>query len=246
MTCQEIRKHIANSSQNEESKFWSDSRVTAHVASCARCSQFVRECQNLGKSLQLVRESDGPVPESLDAAVLAGYRRFIAERTAEPPQYIRKTHLSLGLRWAAAAAVVLIATAITLYSTRKPTKTTAVPAAVEPSTASAARMPQTRGAQPQIRPPRRSVSPMRKHSVPYDAHLAAATVAPLPDDFRGLIYCDELSCSGAMDMIRVQLPSSMIARPTSAFRATSSPVFADVLIGADGIARGIRIEKREF
>jgi len=49
-----------------------------------------------------------------------------------------------------------------------------------------------------------------------------------------------------MDMIRVQLPSSLLARPASAFRQTGGPVNADVLIGADGIARGIRIEERDF
>jgi hypothetical protein len=55
-----------------------------------------------------------------------------------------------------------------------------------------------------------------------------------------------LSCDGAMDLIRVQLPSSLLARPASAFRQTSGPVNADVLIGPDGIARGIRIEEPEF
>lgn len=54
------------------------------------------------------------------------------------------------------------------------------------------------------------------------------------------MYCDELSCGGVMELIRVQLPSSGI-EPGSASAPAKAPVIADVLVGPDGIARGIRI-----
>src|SRR5262249_42904456 len=63
---------------------------------------------------------------------------------------------------------------------------------------------------------------------------------PLPEEFHSLMYCDELSCAGAMEMIRVQLPSAMVARPAGLMQSGDA-VYADVLVGADGIARGIRI-----
>jgi hypothetical protein len=54
------------------------------------------------------------------------------------------------------------------------------------------------------------------------------------------MYCDALSCGGAMQLIRVQLSS-----PAAAFEpAAASPdgaIYADVLVGSDGIARGIRV-----
>jgi hypothetical protein len=43
-----------------------------------------------------------------------------------------------------------------------------------------------------------------------------------------------------MEIIRVQLPVS-IAGLTPGSAATGDTVFADVLVGPDGIARGIRI-----
>jgi hypothetical protein len=53
------------------------------------------------------------------------------------------------------------------------------------------------------------------------------------------MYCDELSCGGAMDVIRVQLPASTAALAPAL--SSGGPVFADVLVGSDGIARGIRV-----
>lgn len=242
MTCEEIRMHIENRAKATE--LVADSSVAAHVGSCAECRQFLQERQSLGKSLRFVRESVSPVPESLDAAVLAGYRRFAAEREAIPRRHVRETYLPLLLRWGAVAALVLLASGIAWYSIRKPTNANVVPAA-QPASTVAAVVPRTVSAEPQVRPVKRLVSPARKHSAQSEADRAT-TIASIPDDFRGLMYCDQLSCAGAMDMIRVQLPPSAIARPTSLFRQTSGPVNADVLIGPDGIARGIRIEGREF
>jgi len=60
------------------------------------------------------------------------------------------------------------------------------------------------------------------------------------------MYCDTLSCPEAMDVIRVQLPSTAMPRQVSGFIQSSKSVTADVLIGPDGIARGIRLEEIEF
>jgi hypothetical protein len=60
------------------------------------------------------------------------------------------------------------------------------------------------------------------------------------------MYCDALSCPDAMDMIRVQLPASAMPKPLPGFVRTGGSVTADVLIGPDGIARGIRFEEIEF
>ena len=244
MTCEEIRTHIENGPKPQE--FWSASGFAAHLRSCAECSQFVEQRQSLQKNLELVRESVSPVPESVEAAVLAGYRRFLAEGEAAPRAQVHKAYFSLLFGWGAVTALVLIATAIAFYPARKPTRTMADPSSRPPSLTAAAVMPRKAVAPPQIRPVRHTVSAARKHSPPSEVPSATASVASIPDDFRGLMYCDPLSCNGAMDIIRVQLPSSLLARPASAFHPTVGPVNADVLIGPDGIARGIRIEEREF
>jgi 2-polyprenyl-6-methoxyphenol hydroxylase-like FAD-dependent oxidoreductase len=63
---------------------------------------------------------------------------------------------------------------------------------------------------------------------------------PVPEGFRSLMYCDELSCGGAMDVVRIQLQPSDVGLIAAA-QQNSNVVSADVLVGADGIARGIRI-----
>lgn len=243
MTCEELRTHFEKNALPAEAEFWTDSRVAAHIASCAECSKFVEERQSVGKSLHLLRESVGPVPASLDAAVLANYRHFMTGRQATSKPQVQKARVPLFLRLGAVAALLLIASAIAWYSARKPIKTIAAPPPVQPSPTTVAALPDTPTGQPQIRPAHRLVAPARKHSAPSNVHPAERTVASMPDYFRSLMYCDELSCDGAMGMIRVQLPASTLARPTSAFRPANGLVNADVIIGPDGIARGIRIDE---
>jgi len=61
-----------------------------------------------------------------------------------------------------------------------------------------------------------------------------------PTRFQGLMYCDPLSCPGAMDVIRVELPPPVLESGGAGPKARGI-VFADVLVGADGIARGIHV-----
>jgi hypothetical protein len=54
------------------------------------------------------------------------------------------------------------------------------------------------------------------------------------------MYCDALSCGGTLQLIRVQLSSSAAAfEPAAA--SPEGAIYADVLVGSDGIARGIRV-----
>jgi hypothetical protein len=51
------------------------------------------------------------------------------------------------------------------------------------------------------------------------------------------MYCDEMTCTGAFEVIRVEISPA----PGHPADNAASPVMAEVLVGADGIARGIRI-----
>jgi 2-polyprenyl-6-methoxyphenol hydroxylase-like FAD-dependent oxidoreductase len=62
----------------------------------------------------------------------------------------------------------------------------------------------------------------------------------IPEGFRSLMYCDELSCGGAMDVVRIELQPSDVGLMATA-QQDRNAISADVLVGADGIARGIRI-----
>ena len=246
MNCEELRKYMEADARLSHPEFWFDSRTAAHVAACTACGQLVRERQSLRKSLELIRESIGSVPESPDAAVLAGYRHFIAERDQTTRVSVGKSHFPLLVRWGVVGGLALTVAITALFVHRKPAKTIVTPSPALPSPTIPAVVAQRPTVGPQIRAAKRVVPGMQWRSISRQGHSVVRAVAPIPDDFRGLMYCDELSCGGAMDMIRVQLPSSMIPRPNSAFRRAGVPVNADVLIGPDGVARGIRIEGREF
>ena len=62
----------------------------------------------------------------------------------------------------------------------------------------------------------------------------------LPAKFQSLMYCDQISCPGAMEVIRMQFPPPLLGlAPRSG--AANGLISADVLVGQDGIARGIRV-----
>jgi hypothetical protein len=71
---------------------------------------------------------------------------------------------------------------------------------------------------------------------PHPAQLALTPVS----GFQSLMYCDPLSCPGAMDVIRIQIPVSAVNR-LPASRPANGYVQADVVVGSDGFARAIRI-----
>jgi hypothetical protein len=230
MTCQELRRYFEDPSfLDDESCVGAD-----HLAVCPACASFVETRRELRAGLRAIRESTPQCPGTLDGTVLAHYRRQVANGLLSVNSNSRR----LGLAWVAwnAAAALLLVVALFFVGGRR--KDTAVA------------RPQSPMHQP-FTP--RSVIPIKTESV---AHLAKPK--PLNSarhgrhsptfgeagkgwaSFRSLMYCDELSCGGAMQLIRVQLPSPGAAlTPLSA--AARGPVLADVLVGPDGVARGIRV-----
>ena len=244
MTCKELRSHFEDHPRDAET-LSSRGDVAEHVVTCADCSRFVAEQRELGTSLREIRESAGSVPESPADSVLLSYRRHIAER--------RVSHRVAGgwfyprLAWGfAALAIGILVVAVFLTRSRRETTDAVLP--VSTKTIAPATVP-TSGIPDMPRPAKRknvvakrmlAVAPERTASLPVRA------VRSLPEGFHSLMYCDELSCPQDMEMIRVQLPSSAMPRQVSGFMQTSGSVTADVLVGPDGIARGIRYEEIEF
>jgi hypothetical protein len=253
MTCEELRLYFEDHLRDAEVP--SDrGAVAEHTAICADCSIFVAEHKELGKNLCLVRESAPRLSESVDASVVRSYRRHMAqERDHSLRVDMHRFHAGPGLAWTAIAAAVL-GVSFWVFSARKsvtttepatahhattvPTARVVIPDPVRPVETTkhshAVRLQTFSSGLPQSRPDRRP------------SLMATRDASSLPDGFRSLMYCDELSCSGEMDMIRVQLPFSAIPRQSSGYIQPVRSVTADVLVGPDGIARGIRFEEIEF
>lgn len=247
MTCEELRSFFAGHAC-EHASFPSDrADVAEHLAVCRDCSRFVIEQQELENGLRLLRGSVGSPSPSVDAAVLADYRGFSAESEEAHRATVRQLRPASLLRWSAAIAAMLVV-GILFFPARR-TVPTVVPRAKEA-----------------VAPPRRATLPaanavavQRTHSTKTGSIAARRTLpprslatsqissvrvnSPMPDVFRSLMYCDALSCVGAMDVIRVQLPWAVVAGSAPGLTQASGTVYADVLVGPDGIARGIRIEE---
>ena len=227
MTCQELRLYF-------EDPLRHDAELRSeleHLAHCGDCARYVEAKRELGNSLRLLRESVPQYPASLDAAVPAAYRRVMAEKTARVAPVPRQRSFAW-LRWSAVAAAILLGGVLLYRNQPRVEPAAARPAAVQPvpvapsPVAVEAKRPQTK----------KPLTARRSQPAPV---FTAAAPATLPPGFRSLMYCDELSCGDAMEVIRVQLPPSAITFAPAA--GAGGPVFADVLVGPDGIARGIRV-----
>jgi len=229
MTCHELRLYFEDPMRRDD-----ELRVELeHLAHCVDCARYVRAQRELGNSLRLVREAIPELPAALDAAVLAGYRRHLGERYRAVVQVRDKRSLAL-LRWGAAVAVVLL-TAALLYRPEHRAQPTADRTVVSPPVVALPARVTTQVAKDLRGTRRRPATATHRHSALPSTSPAA--VSALPPGFRSLMFCDELSCGEALEVIRVQLPSSAGTLAASG----GQPVFADVLVGPDGIARGIRV-----
>lgn len=224
--------------------------VADHIAACADCSHFVIQQRELARNLRVLRESVGPVPESLDASALWQYRRHMEEDREDSHAAAFRLRPLLTWRWAAVATGILVMAGILFFLTRKTDTTAGHPTTVQPAkeapVAETPKSPVIAAVEPtrtRTASAKRVRSTFSKQGIPTSTIRAARS---LPEGFRSLMYCDTLSCPEAMDVIRVQLPSAAMPRQVSGFIQSSKSVTADVLVGPDGIARGIRLEEIEF
>ncbi len=232
MTCQELHCYLENPLRVEIYMYRESlpAAVSEHLSQCGDCARLFEEQKALGIRLQMAREAAPEVPQELTAKVLESYRRQM-----QGPEIIHAGHgwkVSRWLGWSAAAAVVLAVISILVLSHRH-----------EPIMVKKIGLPETKvpsvTQQEAVALPK-EVPGTATRSVPVERVRKAATVthrSPLPPGFASLMYCDEMSCTGQMEVIRVELPppATQTAGPAAA------PVMAEVLVGTDGIARGIRI-----
>lgn len=227
MTCQELRLYFEDP-QRRDAKLRDEAE---HLVHCPECARFVEAQRELGAGLHLVRESLPQFPAGLDDAVLANYRNQVAERKAPVPSPFRGRFAVLC--WSAAGAALVLVFVGLLWHSRK-TVVTAQPQSAQ-ATAAPAVASTVASAPPQTKP-----KAARRIRRPLTAPRVTSLAGPLPPGFRSLMYCDVLSCGGTMEVIRVQLPPSAVTfAPVSGSGGGS--VFADVLVGPDGIARAIRV-----
>lgn len=235
MTCEELRCYCATSIGDD----LRSPEMAEHLRRCAECGCFVETQRELGRYLRFVRDSAPPVSPLLDSAVLCSYRSQVAPPAAfaGSPQRRKRASRVLFLLGSGAAAAAMLVAGILLFTGRRVTQMPRIKSAqgviapqptLPANTAARVQAATHQTMRNSLRPPKLSGT------------AAAAADSSLPDGFRSLMYCDEISCGGTMEIIRMRLPASGAddAPPST---ETNGTVLADVLVGADGIARGIRI-----
>ena len=246
MTCRELHSYFQGNLHGEINAPSASAEMAEHVGRCPECNRFVEGQKELTTNLRLVRDSAPPIPRSLDNAVVANYRRYVLERSCRDKSVPVTKRISprAVLGWAAALAITVIVAygGIVLFSPREQVLIgTHQQGTAERSTVLQAPSKGNNSAGlAQTIMPKAPNLPHHRAKRTRGAVSVAQQDDSLPTGFRSLLYCDQISCAGAMDVIRVQLPSSVLGL-TPASARTNSAVFADVMVGPDGIARGIRV-----
>ena len=254
MNCRELRSLFEEDARFGLSQVTGGSDAAKHIAACNECRGFAQAWQELTAGLRTVQESAPEVSRSVDAAVLAGFRKQAAQgqQPGVSAHFWKRIRMPMVFGWSAAMAGIVVAV-ILLVPKSKPVSPESRVLSPEPKARDSelatvpATKPTTSRASTAAAAPRHLVTRKKKRTEPQVVNpvgtmmeASSAGVDPIPPGFRSLMFCDALSCSGAMDMIRVQLPRS-IAGGTVRGGQSSDVTYADVLVGSDGIARGIRM-----
>jgi len=240
MNCQQLRQHIEKLPEDALNFAHFSAEMLAHVKGCVACKNFSGQRRELALGLQRTRAAAPEVPQTLDAAVLIAFRRHLATRRNKIPPHKKTGRLAI---FSYSAAVIATAGILILFllPSEKVVPRIQTVQALQPMVANQVFSRTSKGApvhgishstrNPRKKPKQRS---FRRDS-PDDHSL-------LSSGFTSLIYCDRLSCAGDMEIVRVQVSPSMLGMPATRADAAST-VLADVLVGPDGIARGIRLEQ---
>jgi len=242
MTCRDFQNHWKGGASTRADVLSESAEMAEHARVCPECGGFVRGEHLLKKQLDSLRAAVPEIPPSLDRAVVGNYRRHLAERPAASDRPRWRAHLENALPWAAALAfAAMVAYGAIVFFVPHSSSGWANGKDRIPG----GQIPVRAGAEKQASPPAAAIpkAPRLGHRAPNhggNIEAAAHRDDSIPRPFQSLVYCDQISCPGAMEVIRVQLPAPVLGLAQTPARA-GGMVSADVVVGADGIARGIRV-----
>jgi hypothetical protein len=242
MTCKELHNYFEGDLR-VDTRHLSEVEVAGHIATCLACERFVEEQKELGEYLRAVRDSAPPVPTSLDNAVVADYRSFVLEqsRMAKSTPLAQRINPRAALGWAACVAfAMMVAYGGMLVFIGQHFWVDRQGTVRQPVAPQAQKTSNKERVRAQITTLKAAKSYVGSGKRAHHRALPAEGDSLFPTRFQSLIYCDQISCPGAMEVIRVQLRSPVLG-VTPASTRRDGVVFADVLVGPDGIARGIRV-----
>jgi hypothetical protein len=242
MKCQEFEAVIGDLASRRPMQADVRQGALRHAAHCLRCASRLADEQTLTTALRLaasVETEEAPV--RVRVALLTAF----AERTASPVSTAKRFAAVNGwLRWALAAAVLLIVIAATSWLRllpARPPEQVATMRAPEPEYVPRHQVEQsntaTVGGQDAVAHSWRNTRRHRTHLVNI-AYESRALTGYIP-----LTYLAESTAMESGQVVRLRLPRSVLVSLGLAMGLESSGELmeADLVIGDDGVARAIRL-----
>lgn len=226
--------------------------MITHAVSCSRCADMLSAEQALTSDLRALAAAteDAETPEHVERALLAAVR----ERRSEPlPLSTQTPRLPSGRPWLwGIAAALLLASVLGVarlgWRFAPELRQTPAPSPIAMTDAKTAARPES-----PARAPRKAATKASPPAPAVREKPAAAErplVAPPPEasvtiedaaEFVALDYGDTLADVESVHVVRVQLPpTALTALGWPMSEEADRPVNADLLVGHDGVARGIR------
>jgi hypothetical protein len=199
------------------------SALLDHARGCESCERLLRhELQLRALLTELAAGSRNLEPSA------SVKRNLLVELDTLRAERIPRGRITLRFAFAIAALVCLvIGLALALRS--RPHPTTAVISPATPTPKTTATPPAVVDPSPIVSVPAHA-SPSRQRREPPRPTVAS-------NDFYPVVMCDSITCAGPSVTVRVELPTS----PLVARRNGNHPVMADLLVGEDGLVRGVRL-----
>lgn len=251
MNCQSFESVVTDLAREQLIEAVLREEALQHSGACSACAARLSEERSLSTDLRaLVAEMNSlGAPERVESLLLAAFneQRLVPQVRPQRGNY-------LGL---AAAAVLLMAFAIGVaaWNLRAPLESGAGDVVASKPTADAPLPVVSSSPEPQpsatVKPEkdsdlskRRQVAKSRRSNVRPDAsqRVAARSETEVATDFMPIGYVNSASLQDSGSIVRVELPRSTIVSMGFAVNMDryGERVKADVLMGADGLARAIR------
>lgn len=221
MNCDWYEKQVDNDSVD----LWPDgepsSLLSEHARTCITCDSLVKRESELRRQLEeLAQRTQALQPSPSVRKILLA--ELDSVRSTYRPRRERLLYYALAM----AAVICLIV--VLVVGNHPP-----VPApAVANAPAETPALPITPQTNPAPSPLATRVAQHRESS-----HRPSSVSPPSPrNDFYPVVMCDSVTCAGPALTVRVQLPRSPLST-----RSSNTPVTADLLVGEDGLVRGVRL-----
>lgn len=261
MNCEQFDQIVVELARDRGVDGGTSQGATDHARSCLRCGARLSDQRKLAVALRAVNSaaSSEQAPASVEHSLLSAFRaRFDASCPATAVGTTRRGGPRRGGGvawpvWAVAAATMLLLGLVAVWKLRpsapvlpvervsSPPQVTNEKAAEVVTVGKGETQPASAAVRHLVSRPRRAA----KHGAPSkpDAAPEQGAATEVTTRFYPLPYGSGLGLDEGWALVRVQVPRASLASlgvPVSAGSASGEMLTADVVVGQDGLARGIR------